>query len=254
MNSKQTKRMLEVILTDTEIAERSKAMSKLVINKRQIKAKAKSEAEGYAAQIKLLEQQIDSEASIIEDGKEFRNVDCLERISPEAPNEVEIIRLDTGEVIATRPMTEEERQQSLFDAAEPETITISHLDENGNTVEVITTTPERLSKAAQTLKLTDEGEGLIELYEKAEAELEAEAQAKPEKESRELTLADYVAFARSQTSVKHPEAAALNWYQKGELVADVRAFVMNSTPEATPTKKRRSKIKLHDEPSYEAGL
>ena len=114
MLSKKVERPLKVELTDQEIAERSRAMATIINDKVRLKGEAKYKAEGYAATIKLLEQQIEAEASIIETGHEFRPVACEER---EASNgiEVEVVRLDTSEVVSTRPKTDEERQQCLFE-------------------------------------------------------------------------------------------------------------------------------------------
>lgn len=261
---KEIERMLEVILTDEEIAKRSREMSKVVISRGNLKAQAKIAAEGFAAEIKLLDQKIESEASAIEHGKEIRKVICKEVLNTEEENEAIIIRTDTGEIIASRPLTEEEKQQNLFDDTAAETITFSHLDKNGDTIEIITTTPEQLSKAAN-----DKWSNFLD---DVEAELEADEAAKPEWEKRELTLADYEAYAAS-TGVKYPKKEAKRWFESGQLAASVRVFLENQAEKnkdndeadmerwlepvkkEEPTQKpRRSKIKLHDEASYQEGL
>lgn len=242
---KEIERMLEVILTDEEIAKRSREMSKVVISRGNLKAQAKIAAEGFAAEIKLLDQKIESEASAIEHGKEIRKVICREVLNTEAENEAITIRTDTGEIIASRPLTEEEKQQNLFDATEAETIT---------------TTPEQLS---------DEWSDFLD---NVEAEIKADEAAKTEWEKRELTLADYEAYAAS-TGVKYPKKEAKRWLESGQLAASVRIFLgdqaeknkdsneadmerwLEPVKEEKPTPKtRQGKIKLHDEASYQEGL
>lgn len=52
-------------------------------------------------------------ARIVRDGKEDRPVECAEVAIPDA-GVVRIVRLDSGEAVGQRTMSESERQQSLF--------------------------------------------------------------------------------------------------------------------------------------------
>lgn len=107
--------MLETLLTVEEKNERGKKMSATIIERRKLKDEAKRQAESFSSKIKLLDQQIEAEAVVIEDGIEWRKVRCTERLTASIL-EVEVVRCDTGEVIRTRPIRPEERQEDLFPA------------------------------------------------------------------------------------------------------------------------------------------
>lgn len=319
-NTKPLERFLDVILTDEEIAKRSREMSSLVIDRRRIKAKAKADAENYAAQIKLLDQKIESEATVIEDGKEIRKVECKEVLSADRAF-VDLIRLDTGEIVESRPVTDADRQQELFQD-DATTVTFSHLDENGNTVEVITTTPEQLSKAAQNAANFGQGTPVrtkLALYEFEEFKAKITNDSKrfklchvdgnpyvftahngleDEKGNAYQFPTELTAYAVLPLKItgdnglqkfncgtgKNPEwwqavgqATTFTIEQTGDpdLIAeiaerrskeadsedgddadeaDMRRWLEPADDDPPPPKKRRGKIKLHDDPSYEAGL
>lgn len=105
--------MLEVILTSEEKNERAAKMSATVLERRRLKEEAKRQNESFNSKIKLLDQEIEAEAVVIENGLEWRKVQCAERIS-ETGIEVHVVRTDTGEVVRVRAMSEEERQEELF--------------------------------------------------------------------------------------------------------------------------------------------
>lgn len=113
-NHQQVERTLEVELTPEELLGKGRELSSAIIERLRIKNKAKYAAEGFTAEIKLFEQQIETLGMLVSEGKEFRKVKCVERIT-ESGIEVEMTRLDTGELVGIRPMTAEERQESLFD-------------------------------------------------------------------------------------------------------------------------------------------
>jgi hypothetical protein len=105
--------ILEVLLSDQEKAAKSEQLSKLIIERRMLKAEAKRQAENFASKIKISDQEIENLASVIDDGREFRTVTCKEQFT-ESGIEIEIIRTDTGEIVRTRALTTEERQEDLF--------------------------------------------------------------------------------------------------------------------------------------------
>jgi hypothetical protein len=106
-------RALKVNLTETELAERSARMAQLIreAGERELARKdADSRAKKVIAEI---EATVSSLAIEVNEKAETRAVECRLR-RDERMRTIEVIRLDTKEVIEIRPMTDEEAQASLF--------------------------------------------------------------------------------------------------------------------------------------------
>lgn len=107
-------------LTEEEVNQHAREQSRLVSELEKHQAHAKDEKKRLADKEKELEAKIFDKAKIVESRTEVRPVECEQR-----PNRVrltmETIRLDTGEMVHSRPLTDRERddllQESLpFDA------------------------------------------------------------------------------------------------------------------------------------------
>lgn len=112
------KESLKCILTEEEKLEAGMqlAMANAGVTEKEAEVKkftsqAKAEIAAYDATISKL-------SGMIQNGYEYRKVDCEERMFPEEKR-IEWIRLDTGEVYKTRPMTPDELQEKLFDGERP---------------------------------------------------------------------------------------------------------------------------------------
>lgn len=70
------------------------------------KSQIKERRSGLAQSIQTLSRNISM-------GFEMRNIPCVAQYDKPNINEVTYVRLDTGEIVKTRPMTESERQQEL---------------------------------------------------------------------------------------------------------------------------------------------
>lgn len=157
-NHQQTERTLQVELTPDELLEKGRELSTAIIERLRIKNKAKYIAEGFTAEIKLFEQQIETLGMLVSEGKEFQKVKCVETVTASGI-EVETTRLDTGEFVSIRPMTAEERQENLFDNT-PE-ILLDTEDSHEKTSESLRNAAAFLGVPAKDFR-TEETESLIE--------------------------------------------------------------------------------------------
>lgn len=104
-------------LTREEQLGKGSEMAELIKQHGEVETEAKSVADGFKRQIKDLDRKITDRAEEVRTGVERRLVPCTER-GRWRDNLVDVVRLDTGEVVRSRPMTESERQQALPFGAE----------------------------------------------------------------------------------------------------------------------------------------
>jgi len=106
------KEYLKCQLTEKEKTELSAKIAKAISDRASAEAKLKEVSASIKAQIAQLDAEISEKALQINNGYEYRNVEC--RMDKDYRlGSVTITRLDTGEVIRERPMTAEERQLEL---------------------------------------------------------------------------------------------------------------------------------------------
>ncbi len=100
-------------LSGIEIQERGEELARLEGDLVQQELEKKEDASTYNMRIKVLRAQIEHTAKQVRDGQEMRDVEIRELLVPE--NQTVIThRVDTGEHIGQRDMTEDEQQRSLF--------------------------------------------------------------------------------------------------------------------------------------------
>jgi uncharacterized FlaG/YvyC family protein len=106
------KEYLKCQLTEKEKTNLSSEIAKAISDRASAEAKLKEVSASIKAQIAQLDAEISEKALQINNGYEYRNVEC--RMDKDYRlGTVTITRLDTGEVIRERPMTGEERQMEL---------------------------------------------------------------------------------------------------------------------------------------------
>ena len=106
------KEYLKCQLTEKEKTELSAKIAKAISDRASAEAKLKEVSTSIKAQIAQLDAEISEKALQINNGYEYRNVEC--RMDKDYRlGAMTITRLDTGEVIRERPMTSEERQMEL---------------------------------------------------------------------------------------------------------------------------------------------
>lgn len=116
-------RNLRVQLTPEEKAKRAERVTEIISLRDRLDEQAKAAAKEARGTIAKLDAELRSVASELRTGATYRDVPC-QRQFHYSSFVVREIRLDTGETIAERAMTESERQLDFFDE-EPETETDS---------------------------------------------------------------------------------------------------------------------------------
>jgi len=106
------KEYLKCQLTEKEKTELSAKIAKAISDRSSAEAKLKEVNASIKAQIAQLDAEISEKALQINNGYEYRNVEC-QMDKDYRLGTVTITRLDTDEVIRERPLTAEERQMEL---------------------------------------------------------------------------------------------------------------------------------------------
>lgn len=112
MEDKETRR-LSVVLTEEEVRAKSLELTNQLLKLEEAKNDLKSVNKRMKEDIEKLEKGIGVLTRTVNTGKEDREVECVERRN-EITMTIETYRCDTGEMVATRAMTPNERQLTMF--------------------------------------------------------------------------------------------------------------------------------------------
>lgn len=118
MGNKYTKD-LPCVMTDDEKRLKGSAIAAAVSEKAELEAEKKEFGEDIKKRMGAVEKRISALAHELSTGKEVRAVECAE-YEKYATRMVDLVRLDTGEVIFSRPMRPDELQTSMEMRAEGE--------------------------------------------------------------------------------------------------------------------------------------
>jgi hypothetical protein len=99
-------------LTRDEKLQKADQMAEHLKTRAEVELEASSVAGTFKRRIKELDRAIGDRAEEIRSGVEYRPVECAMR-DRFRDNQVDTVRLDTGEIVRSRPMTIQERQGSL---------------------------------------------------------------------------------------------------------------------------------------------
>jgi len=99
-------------LTRDEKLMKADQMAEHLKTRAEVELEASSVAGTFKRQLKELDRAIGDRAEEIRSGVEYRPVECAMR-DRFRDNQVDTVRLDTGEIVRSRPMTITERQGSL---------------------------------------------------------------------------------------------------------------------------------------------
>jgi sulfate adenylyltransferase subunit 1 (EFTu-like GTPase family) len=99
-------------LTRDEKLMKADQMAEHLKTRAEVELEASSVAGTFKRQLKELDRAIGDRAEEIRSGVEYRPVECAMR-DRFRDNQVDTVRLDTGEIVRSRPMTIQERQGSL---------------------------------------------------------------------------------------------------------------------------------------------
>jgi hypothetical protein len=110
---------LKVILTTAEIADRADRAAQTIAARDGAEEEMKAQQKHAKGNIDKMDAEIRHLSNEVRTRSTYRKVEC-ERQYHYGDGRVAEIRLDTGELINDRRMTEAERQRELFDEAPPE--------------------------------------------------------------------------------------------------------------------------------------
>lgn len=113
MQNKPYTEYLRCDLTDTEIADAARDLARANAKRAAIEQQKKEVDSQLKAEIAAQDTVIARLSTLINTGHEYRNIDC--RIDLDTPDKgrKRIVRLDTGEEVAIKPMTDADKQMAL---------------------------------------------------------------------------------------------------------------------------------------------
>jgi len=101
-----------VALSKDELVDRADELSKLIEERTTLEDTAREVAKEHREQLKKMRERIEDLGDVVRSRKEIREVECKE--VPDFDKEVvELFRLDTGERVHARQLTEEDRQMRI---------------------------------------------------------------------------------------------------------------------------------------------
>ena len=115
VKTSQLKENLKVFLTVDEIREAGSNLARSFSQISTLEEEKKSAASNYKARIDALSAQAMVYAGLVQNGYDFREVDC-EEIFDYDQKLISVVRMDTGETVRSRVMTARELQQGLFES------------------------------------------------------------------------------------------------------------------------------------------
>ena len=104
-------RELPVKLIAEELAQIAKALAERVVAREAVQAEKDAADEGWRAVLKGHDTEIERLAKLYGDGTEDRKVECRREYDIPGGYVMRVWRVDTGETIHERPMTDEEREK-----------------------------------------------------------------------------------------------------------------------------------------------
>lgn len=110
-------RTLPVRLTQAELLERGEALALERFARNHCDADRKATATAFKEQLEVFEAEIDRLAGIVREKAEPRPVECRS-LRDQARGVVEVMRIDTAEIVESRVMTDLERQTRIFEPDE----------------------------------------------------------------------------------------------------------------------------------------
>jgi hypothetical protein len=117
------KRSLRCQLTQEELLAAGEKLAELLDNLRGAESARESVVRQYKAKEAELAAQIESQQLLVRNKSEIRTVDCVNVLDYTDVRCI-VTRLDTGEIIVNRKLTEDEKQSTLeFDGEKPENAT-----------------------------------------------------------------------------------------------------------------------------------
>lgn len=108
----QVTRNLPCVLTGQEIGDKARFVAISMQEYSKLEEEAKESAAEFKSRLKGIRERMDKESECVSTGIEHRGVQCIWEFYP-ARGEKELIRLDTGDVVQVKRMSDEELQVAL---------------------------------------------------------------------------------------------------------------------------------------------
>lgn len=112
VRERRLSKTLRVPLTDEELLKLGGELSAGIDTLNQIEADKKSVVEDFKARASVTQANVNRLSGLVRNRYDYRPVECVERMDYTA-RKLEIVRLDTGEIIETRRLLPEECQMEL---------------------------------------------------------------------------------------------------------------------------------------------
>lgn len=129
--------MLKCDLTDTEIADTARDLARANAQKTSIETAKKEVDSQLKADIAAQDSIIGRLSALINTGHEYRNIDCRVELDTPESGRKRVVRLDTGEIVSEKPMTDADRQMVIdlqTEAEAAEVMTAAEVEAEGATV------------------------------------------------------------------------------------------------------------------------
>ena len=132
--------------TEDELAVKAKELSLATLELREVEEQKAEVSKSFTERIKDIRSRMSQLAKEYKARGEKRLVDCIVKFNQPEPLQKTTIRLDTGEVVKVEPMTDEERQEKLFEEHQEEQAVVDDvvarmLQQTGTPVEEIDPVP-----------------------------------------------------------------------------------------------------------------
>ena len=119
VRTEQTREYLRYDFTPAELAEFARSMARSHQKRSQLETEAKAVATQFKSGIEAETNLISDYANKLNNGYEYRNVECELRYNEPSIGMKTVVRLDTGEVVKKQAMTSSEMQEPLPFASLP---------------------------------------------------------------------------------------------------------------------------------------
>lgn len=104
---------LPVVLSERELAARAAELAREVRKGKEVEDEKKTTMADFKARTEAIDMKVRELSEIVDTKQEDRSVECI--VDPDyAAGTMVTVRRDTGEVVQSRPMTQDERQIHLF--------------------------------------------------------------------------------------------------------------------------------------------
>jgi hypothetical protein len=104
---------LKCDLTDAEIADTARELARANARRQAVEQQKKEVDSQLKSEIEAANTVISRLSTLINTGHEYRNIDCRVELDTPEPGQKRVVRLDTGEEVSVKRMTDADRQMVI---------------------------------------------------------------------------------------------------------------------------------------------